>query len=1859
MLSMLSGYQIEAEIFRSDKSLILRAVREADQKVVVIKTLASQYPSRKEVARFQHEYQLTHSLGGVPGVIQTHALEHAGNSIAMVLEHFHGVNLAQHLQASRAAGTTPFFIEPFLHLAIGVVEILKRIHQGQVIHKDVNPRNILWNEATGAIRVIDFGIATELAGERQELGSQGHLEGSLVYISPEQTGRMNRQIDYRTDYYSLGVSLYELVTGGELPFVATDTMGWVYCHIAKVPPSPSTISPVVPEMLSQIILKLMAKNPEERYQSSLGLLVDLQTCLNEWTAKGTITEFPLGRADRSEKFQISQTLYGREKETENLLAGFAQVALGKTEMACVTGHSGIGKSSLVHEVQKPIVHSKGYFIEGKFDQFERDMPYRAVILAFQGLLRQILSEPAQRLVYWQNRLRNAMGPNGQLMLDILPLLQEIIGPQPPVQKLNPDEAKNRFLVTFRNFVGAVATQDHPLVIFLDDLQWSDAATLHLIENLMCSQEVKFVYLIGAYRQNEVGDGHPLLLALGEVEKVKCVRKIQLQALAEDIVSMLVADTLHEDVETVRELASLIFQKTHGNPFFVNELLKGLHREGYLQISTPSGRWQWDITRIEAMDVSANVVDFMIDRLKKFSSDTQSAIQLAACIGNRFDLRTLALIANQSILACSNALWHAVRDGILVPTNDQYSLLQAMNKDSSALDEDAYNDGFEVRFQFQHDRVQQAAYGLIADDQKTRVHLQIGRLLRENLSTQDQQEQVIDIVRHLNRGRELIVKAEELKQLAQLNLLAAKKAKASTAYQPALEYLKIGMSILSADVWTSDYELAFSMAWDYSECAYLCGEFDTAEAQSENLLQRAQTDLEKATVLRRRVGQYIVIGKLDEAIAVGLQALALLGIDLSVNSAYLDVIREVLAAKWNLGRRPIASLSDLAEMTDPKLRLGMKLLMELGPSAYITGNENLMAVLAVRQVNLSMRYGNCPESAYAYAFYALILGGMLNDLKGGYAFGQLGMRLNALQNDLELKCRIFYMYTTFTHVWNQHFRSLASYFKEGVEAGFQSGDLFYLSYSACFLAQWETHINIPSAILEGKKIIAIVEDAKYKDALHSARIFQQFRQNLVGQTASRLSLNGGGFDEEAALMQMRQSRFATGVAFYHLTKLHICYLYGDFTAALGYVREMDAQNLVRALVSSSWSMDFCLYSFLTFSALLPGMDPQEKRKGWQRLKREYKRMGRWAAHCPENFQSLYLLMGAEMARLTDKPDKAASMYDNAIFDAKVNGYLSYEALINEVAGRYYLHQKRLNIAESYMREASYACARWGASAKAQYLAETHPQLLAPKIGFDRRLAHGASYLADQTINIAAGGTASLDLQTISKAARTLSGEVVPKELFMKLMTILRENAGSNKEILLLTQDGSPLLIQARRDQDGDYDILGATPFEDSDGYARSVIQYVARTRDHVVLEAAAQYGEFTQDPYIRRSQAKSVLCVPLLTQGNLSGILYLENSLVTNAFTPDRLETLRVLASQAAISIENSSLYANLEDKVSERTRQLSGALAQLEQQHQQLKTTQAQLIQAEKMASLGQLVANVAHEINTPIGAIKSSGASIASALEEALKNLPKLIETLDGQMLGLFTRMVSQSREPRTALTTREERAIRRQAAGELDAAGIEEPDFKANILVQIGAQSALANYLPLLRHPDCALILDTVSSLAAVSSGTGNINTAVERVSKIVFALKSLSSPDNVHEMTSASLQDTINAALALYASHIKQGTQLVCHFDAMPGLRCLPDELQQVWINLIHNALQAMGYQGTLTVALRRVGNEAVVSIGDTGSGIPEDIRARIFEPFFTTKREGEGSGLGLGVVKKTIDKHKGRIEVQSEVDVGSTFSVFLPL
>ncbi|MEY4344781.1 MAG: hypothetical protein RL032_613 [Pseudomonadota bacterium] len=1609
MQQIVPGYRIQATVHQSHKASIYRAVREVDQHRVVLKTLRTPHPTRGDIAQLQHEFQLARRLIDVPGVIRVEGFERFGHSVVLVMEDVAGVNLASYLGECRAAAKSPFSIDSFFKLATDIVQVLQGIHHAHVIHKDINPRNILWDESTGTTRIIDFGIATELSRERQDVSTANLLEGSLVYIAPEQTGRINRLIDYRTDYYSLGVTFYELVTGGYPPFTAEDTMGWVYSHIAKIPPSPRSINPAIPEMLAKVILKLLAKTPEDRYQSSQGLLDDLRTCQDQWVAKRVIEIFSLGRSDISEKFQIPQILYGREVETQALLAGFAAVTRGKTELICVTGISGVGKTSLVHEVKKPIVQSKGYFIEGKFDQFERDVPYRAVTQAFQGLIRQILSESAGRLSYWQSCLQEALGPNAQLILDVLPEMADVIGVQALPQEMNPEETKNRFLLTFRRLIGVFATADHPLVIFLDDLQWSDTATLNLVESLVTSSKVGYLYLIAGYRSNEVSDGHPMALTLAAIRKSRAVAELNLLPLTRETVPLIVAGTVHRHVEAVRELSASVFQKTQGNPFFVHELLRKLYLEGCIEISPASGGWVWDLARIDAVDISPNVADFMVSRLKQLPIESQNVLQIAACVGSQFDLRTLARVMDVSFLSAVKALWPAVRDEIIVPLSDQYRLAQAMSQEGSVWDEPGDANGFDVLCQFKHDRIQQAAYALIADDHKDRVHLGIGRLLLKSSSALNQASHVMDTVRHLNYAKHLIEDPAERMVLARMNLAAGEKAKASTAYRPAFEYLNIGASLLTDDSWVRDYELAFSMAREFLECSYLCGDFEAAEAQYETLLRRARTNLDKAKIFQMRLRQYVVMDKLSEAIQVGVQALAILGVAIDKKPSLFAVIREALATKWNVGRRPVASLIDLPEMTRPDIRLAVTILTEISPAAYQNANANLFAIAAMRQVNLSLAHGNCPDSAFAYACYGIILNGIFKDFKTGNAFGQLGVKLNEVQGDLAARCRAIWVYTTFTHVWNHHWRTLTPYFKRAIEAGFQSGDLFYLGYAGTFMTQWETHVNLPSAIEEAQKYLIIIAETKNQNALNFSKVQQQFRKNLCGQTYGRLSLNDAEFDEVSCLAEMREGQALNALAIYYLSKLVIHFEYGDYSTALKYVRKIDGAQLMKALVSSSWTADFCLYAFLTTAALYGKCMPVDRRKFYKRLQKERRAMRRWAAHCPENFRHLDLLMQAELKRLSADVEQASNYYERAVEAATASGYLSHEALINERMGRFNLEQNRPKVAGFYLTEARYLYARWGANGKVNYLEENFPQLLGRQASIGTGRTKTTIQAINTTVSQADSSGLSLDLITISKAAQTLSSEIVARELFVKLMRILRENAGSNKEVLLLVgASSSSLLIEARRDEDQPEEIMASSPLDASQGLAKSVIYYVARTLDDIVLGNAAVNGGFTQDPYIQSSRAKSVMCVPLLIAGTLRGVLYLENSLASDVFTPGRLETMRVLASQAAISIENANLYANLESTVEVRTQQLSGALSELEEQHTQLKTAQSQLIVARATAEAANqhkslFLANMSHEIRTPMNAvIGMSHLALKTDLSSRQRDYVQKIQNAGHHLLGI-----------------------------------------------------------------------------------------------------------------------------------------------------------------------------------------------------------------------------------------------------------------
>ncbi|MBT6339186.1 MAG: AAA family ATPase [Desulfobacula sp.] len=1529
-MKKIQGFTITGELYRSQRTIVFRAVNDDDNTQVILKTLLNKHPSPVEIAGLQHEYLLTKQVKGA-GIVQTYGLQKYGNSRVMVLEDIGGKSLKilQHKPSTSSLvppTLSPISLNIFFDLALGLAKSVGEIHRHHVIHKDICPPNIVWNRHTGQIRIIDFGISTKLSHEQQDLKSTAMLEGSFPYMSPEQTGRMNREVDYRTDFYSLGITFYELLTGS-LPFQAEDIMGWVHCHIAKKPADPCFMNPDIPKPLVQILERLMAKNAEDRYQSSKGLGRDLEEVQSLWQKKKAMDKFIPGRFDISEKFQISQKLYGRENEVASLMEVFEDSASGNTRFVLVAGYSGVGKTSLVNEVHKSIVEKKGYFIKGKFDQFQRNIPYSALSQAFRDLTRQLFGEPKEHLDLWKKKLKKVLGINGGIICDLVPELEQIIDKQPKIEPLNPTEAQNRFQITCHHFISVFAKKSHPLVIFLDDLQWSDIPTLKAVAGLLRSTEKLSLLIIGAYRDNEVHKGHPLMIALDEIQNEnaqsnRLLHQLFLKPLETPVVNHLLSDTLHCETEQCSSLSDLMYLKTNGNPFFLNELLKKLYQEKSLRFVHEREKWDWDLEKIRNMAISENVVDLMIKRLEILSQETYKSLQIASCIGNYFDLKTLCLIEEKPSYNVAQSLWQAVQNQLVIPLDDQYRLVQAsaididevgndrdgslsVVKDSTWLFEKGIDD-VDVGFRFQHDRVQQAAYNLISNDKKAQFHLKIGRLLLENTAEPDLEENLIDIVRHLNESRDLIVDRLEKDRLVKLNFMAGKKAMSSIAYRPALAYFSIAVECLPANSWEENYSQTFKIFKSFSECSYLCGEFNSGENYSNALLNHARTSFEKADIHRMRLIYYTIIGNPDAAIVQGRKGLRLLGMRIPAKVTQMTVLKEAMVAKWYLGKRNISDLIHLPVINDPEKKMILDILMELGPAAYTAGNNNLLSLSAIKLAHYSIRHGNAPASAFGYPFYGFILGFVFNDFKSGFELGKLGLELSRKFDSKNIYCKALVVNAIFIYHFNRHWRTLIPELQKAIEAGIQTGDYRYMSYAAIVLPIWGIQSDIKEAVRQVEKTLSIMSETNYHSFATLAEIIQQFLLNLQGHTTHYNTFDSHGFEEKKFLEKIKD--FPLSHTFFYIYKLWLCFLYEDAVGAQKYLGLAD--KWISALVSANQNADFCLFAFLTTARLMPKMGLKNRIFAWFRLRKELRQMRIWADHCPDNFQHRRYMMEAEMARLSNKHGLAQKRYSQAVNTARESGFLSDEALTNELAGQYYLMNGNEQVAGFYMRSAHTIYTRWGASAKVEQMEKHHGYLMADK----KAVEEGDT---DQVVSDLSSqsyiSSDVLDLNSVIKASQVISGEIIMEKLLKNLMLILIENAGAQKGALILSESDK-LVVHARIIAGEDKIVeLKPQPLKDSKDLAISIVQFVSRSRESVVLNSAAREGQFVQDDYIRANRPWSVLCLPVIYLGGITGALYMENNRARGAFTPDRVRVLQYLASQAAISLENARLYNQLQE----------------------------------------------------------------------------------------------------------------------------------------------------------------------------------------------------------------------------------------------------------------------------------------------------------------------------------------------------------
>ncbi|MEG3895647.1 MULTISPECIES: AAA family ATPase [unclassified Microcoleus] len=1502
----LDDYDITEQLYSGSRTLVYRALRKADQQPAVIKLLSNEHPTFSELVQFRNQYTIAKHLSSI-GIIQPYGLEPYRNGYALVMEDFGGISLRQFAQGK------PLCLNVFCPIALQISDILHDLYRNRIVHKDIKLANILINPDTKQVKLIDFSIASLLPRETPEIQSPNILEGTLAYLSPEQTGRMNRGIDYRSDFYSLGVTFFELLTG-QLPFGSDDPMELVHCHIAKQPPFLCDLNPDLPLMLGEIVRKLMAKNAEDRYQSALGLKHDLVTCLEQWRETGKHTWFELGQRDISDHFLIPEKLYGRESEVQTLLEAFGRVANGASELMLVAGFSGIGKTAVVNEVHKPIVRQRGYFIKGKFDQFNRNIPLSAFVQAFRDLMGQLLSESDAQLAQWRTAIQAALGENAQVIIDVVPELTRIMGEQPPVAELSGSAAQNRFNLLFQKFIQVFTTSEHPLVMFLDDLQWADSVSLSLMQVLMSQREAGYLLLIGAYRDNEVSPAHPLMLTLEELNKASAtVNIITLAPLSQESLSALVADTLQCVTAIAQTLSQLIYQKTKGNPFFAAQFLKALHGEGYIAFEPQVGHWQCDLTQVRSLSITDNVVEFMALQLQKLPAQTQDILKLAACIGNQFDLATLAIVSEQSETETAANLWKALQEGLVLPQSEVYKFYhdsESLSGDRSLVEGQQQTT---ASYKFLHDRVQQAAYSLIPDDQKQQTHLKIGQLLFSAISQTGKDEKIFEIVNQLNKGADLIGLETEREELAKLNLATAQKAKSATAYLAASEYATKGIQLLGANCWQQCYDITLALHDLAAEVACLSGDFKQMEQIVDEVLQNARQLLDKVKVYEVRILADVAQSQQPQAIKTALSALKLFGVVFPEQPTNADNTQTLQQTQDLLKGRDVADLLELPKMTDLQALAVMRILATVTAAIYQAVPE-LLPLIVCKQVQLSVEYGNAAVSAQTYAWYGVILCD-IGEIDLGDRVGQLAMELLSRFHNREFKASTINMVYPFVKPWKHHIQESLAPLLDGYHSGLEMGTLEYAAYCVYNYCSLSFFLGKDLSILEPEMRIysQALAQLKQEVAHNYLRVFYQSVLNLLAQSSCSWEVQGAIYDEQIMLPLHQKANDLYAMGTLYINKLILCCLFNEWEQAIK-VSAFAKQYL--SGVSGCFMVPvFHFYNSLTYLATLPNTQGRECDCLPQEVVDNQKKLKQWANHAPTNHLHKFYLVEAEQYRVLGQMYEAMDYYDRAIASAKEHGYIQEEALANELAAKFYLNWGKQRIAEAYMTQAYYGYARWGAKAKVADLERRYPQLLALILQQTRSLlSTNETIFALGSVTSTSSGTSSsssvsvaLDLAAILKASQIISGEIELKKLLSSLLEIVIENAGADKCVLMLVQDDR-LSIEGSIIQGSEPIVLQRLPIEDSLDIPLRLIYKVKHERQTAVLLDATVDRNLANDPYIIRQQPHSILCSPILHQGKLMGILYLENNLAAGAFTSDRIELLNLLCAQAAISLENARLY---------------------------------------------------------------------------------------------------------------------------------------------------------------------------------------------------------------------------------------------------------------------------------------------------------------------------------------------------------------
>ena len=1486
----LPGFLIEAELHHGRKRAVWRARRTGDQAAVILKTLIDEFPSPADTAGLRREYQILRTLDA-PGVARALELANFRDRLVLVLEDAGDTTL----KALCAEG--PLETATVIAYARQLAAALAAVHRAGLIHKDVNSNNVIVDRASGRITLSDFGIASRARSEQHSPGLPHMIEGTLTYMSPEQTGRMNRDLDHRSDLYSMGVVFYEMLTG-RLPFESVDPLELIHGHVAQSPVAPAARNPRVPTILSDLVLRLLAKNSEDRYQSAEGVEADLSRCLVALGSAGGIEPFALGQDDLRERFSIPQRLYGREAQVARLLEAFERVAGGRTELVLVSGYSGIGKTALIQETYRSLAKHRGHYTAGKFDQLARDVPYAALAQAFQSLLRRLLSETDDRLAAWRERLLEALGSSGQVVVDVIPELGLLLGPQPPVPELGPTESQIRFNLVFQQFLRVLARPEHPLVLFLDDLQWADSATLGLLPLFLSHPEITGLLVIGAYRDNEVTPSHPLAgLIRGLAAGGTPITELTLQPLEAGQVHDLLSETLGSDSPVTAPLTELILAKTGGNPFFMIQFLKAMYEDGRITYDGPSRSWRADLAAIRDQGSTENVVDLMAGRIQRLAEPTQRMLRLAACVGNRFDLGTLATVSQQEETRASADLWMAVEQGLVLAEDQSYGV-PPDPADGRPL---AHR-----RYRFLHDRVQQAAYALTPEGDRREAHLTIGRLLLAGGDDGSRPEWLFDVVNQLDYGAELIADPAERLRLAELNLAAGRKAKASGAFPGALTYFGFGTSLLTEDAWQDVHDLAYGLHLERAVTQYLCGRFAESEAGFAGLLPHCRSLAERTDVFVATVAQFETMARYQDAIRAALEGLRGLGVILPEDAATQKaaLADDVAAIRRALAGRSVPGLLDLPPLTEPAILQAMRLLRATWAPAFISTSGSLCALVAARMVRLSLEHGNSADSAFGYLHHAITVGSLLGEYQLGHQFGELALALNERGGDTQIRAVIHHRFAALVNVWCRPFASCLAHAQRAVVAGLETGELQVAGY-AQFQQSWYGMLVEPD--LAGfharySPVADFLAQLQSPAFLATQRLILQWALVLMGHTQSATSLDGPAFDEPAFLGSFGKVGIFSGM--YATLKLELLHTAGRMEEARALARE--GEKTVELFFGTVWPAIFAFRHLLVLCAWLPGAPAAERPEAEAKLTELLARLSQWAENAPENFSHWAFLAGAEVARVRGQVAEAIAGYEAALAAAAAQPSPRHRALANELYGEFWLGRQQPKVAAVFLAEARFGYGQWGAETKVQELDRRHGDLLR-----GARPSRQPRASPVQTLQTTVESESFFDIASVMKAVQAITAEIDLDPLLGRLMGAAIENAGAERGLFVLEHDGAPAVHVSGTI--AGVEVLGGEgiPLAEARDLPQSLLNFVRRSRQTVVLAEAVEDPTFAADPYITRARPRSVICLPVVNQGRLTGALYLENNLASGVFTAGHTQVLQILASQAAIALENARLFAEI------------------------------------------------------------------------------------------------------------------------------------------------------------------------------------------------------------------------------------------------------------------------------------------------------------------------------------------------------------